>query len=77
MSAHNDFSNDSTRSDCTKNTFYRSPFHRHLLVHLRPNQFFPESPGWQCDECEEETFDLDVLAFVSTEINTVSPRVDV
>lgn len=59
-------SNDS--SD-TMNSFYRHPSHEHTLVHVRPNQLFPDSPGWQCDECCKETFDLNIWAYVSTEQN--------
>ena len=71
MSAYNAFVNDSTGSDNSTDSFYRFPSHRHLLVRMRPSQLFPESPGWQCDECLAETFDLDDLAYISTELNYV------
>lgn len=60
---------ESSLSDDSQNSFYRHPSHEHPLVHMRPNQLFPDSPGWQCDECSGETFDLNVWAYVSTEKN--------
>ena len=61
--------NSSHCSDDTAPSFYRHPSHEQLLVHMRPNQLFPDSPGWQCDKCGEETFDLNVWAYISTEEN--------
>ena len=67
--AHRAMMNDSVLSDDSMISFYRYPSHDHPLVHMRPNQLFPDSPGWQCDECSKETFDLNVWAYVSTERN--------
>ena len=66
---HTYMENSSHCSDDTAPSFYRHPSHKHLLVHMRPNQLFPDSPGWQCDKCGEETFDLNVWAYISTEEN--------
>jgi len=63
---HDSQSHDSIEST---NSFYRYPSHEHELVHMRPNQLFPNSPGWQCDECCMETFDLNTWAYISTEKN--------
>merc|ERR1712032_76362 len=60
---------DSLGFEGTRKPFYRHPSHNHLLVHMLPSQLYPESPGWQCDECSRETFDPNVLAYVSTEKN--------
>ena len=62
---------ESTRSDDSVNSFYRHPSHEHTLVHIRPNQVFPNSPGWQCDVCFREFFDLNKWAYVSTTSNFV------
>ena len=59
----------SNHSDDSVNSLYRHPSHNHPLVHMRPNQLFPNTPGWQCDECSAEEFDLNILAYVSTEKN--------
>jgi len=61
----------STCSDDSANSFYRHPAHDGPLVHIRPNQVFPDSPGWQCDVCYTEFFDLNRWAFVSTCTNYV------
>lgn len=62
---------ESAHSDDSVNSFYRHPSHEHTLVHIRPNQVFPNSPGWQCDECFREFFDLNKWAYVSTASNFV------
>lgn len=59
----------SARSDATEDSLYRHPAHSHPLLHMRPNQLFPDSPGWQCDLCTQDTFDLNQWAYVSTERN--------
>lgn len=59
----------SARSDATEDSLYRHPAHSHPLLHMRPNQLFPNSPGWQCDLCTQDTFDLNQWAYVSTERN--------
>lgn len=60
---------DSCNSDDTMNSYYRHPSHEHFLVHMRPSQLFPDSPGWQCDLCDCEEFDSNVWAYVSTDKN--------
>eukprot|EP00581_Thalassiosira_minuscula_P010810 CAMPEP_0183730328 /NCGR_PEP_ID=MMETSP0737-20130205/32561_1 /TAXON_ID=385413 /ORGANISM="Thalassiosira miniscula, Strain CCMP1093" /LENGTH=976 /DNA_ID=CAMNT_0025962787 /DNA_START=84 /DNA_END=3011 /DNA_ORIENTATION=+ len=50
----------SNRSENSASSYYRYPSHAHPLVHMRPSQLFPDSPGWQCDECERETFDSNI-----------------
>ena len=67
-SAYHLYMEDSGHSDDTM-TYYRHPSHEHTLVHMCPTQLFPDSPGWQCDECCQETFDLNVWAYISTEQN--------
>jgi len=67
-SAYHLYMEDSGHSDDTM-TYYRHPSHEHTLVHMCPTQLFPDSPGWQCDECCQETFDLKVWAYISTEQN--------
>jgi len=53
-------------------TFYRHPSHECPMVHLRPNELFPDSPGWQCDICSKETSDMEnVKAYISTGKNYV------
>jgi len=71
LSAYQSYMNDSSRSEDTANSFYRHPSHDHPLVHMRPNQLFPDSPGWQCDVCSQETFNLNEWAYISTEKNYV------
>ena len=56
----------SDRSDDTADSLYRHPAHDHPLLHLRPNQLFPESPGWRCDLCTQDTTNLNEWAYVST-----------
>lgn len=59
-------------SVCSNNSyssFYLDATHNHPLVHIRPSQLFPDSPGWQCDECLVEMFDTTKLAYVSTNQN--------
>lgn len=56
----------SDRSDDTADSLYRHPAHDHPLLHLRPNQLFPHSPGWRCDLCTQDTMDLNKWAYVST-----------
>mmetsp|Transcript_25784 Transcript_25784/g.52075 ORF Transcript_25784/g.52075 Transcript_25784/m.52075 type:complete len:1019 (-) Transcript_25784:200-3256(-) len=60
---------DSESSDSTTHTLYRFPAHAHDLVHVCPQSLYPDTPGWQCDECGKETFDLNVWAYVSTQEN--------
>ncbi|KAL7468172.1 hypothetical protein ACHAXS_008575 [Conticribra weissflogii] len=60
---------DSESSDSTTHTLYRFPAHAHDLVHVCPQSLYPDTPGWQCDECGKETFDLKVWAYVSTQEN--------
>eukprot|EP00984_Skeletonema_dohrnii_P018449 scaffold8635_cov90-Skeletonema_dohrnii-CCMP3373.AAC.2 len=62
----------SEKSDDTAESFYRHPAHEHPLLHVRPNQLFPESPGWRCDLCMHDTLDLNEWAYVSTGLNWVS-----
>ena len=62
----------SEKSDDTAESFYRHPAHEHPLLHVRPNQLFPESPGWRCDLCMQDTLDLNEWAYVSTGLNWVS-----
>lgn len=62
---------ESAHSDDSVNSFYRHPSHEDTLVHIRPNQVFPNSPGWQCDVCFREFFDLNKWAYVSTSSNFV------
>jgi len=59
----------SEKSDDTAESFYRHPAHEHPLLHVRPNQLFPESPGWRCDLCMQDTLDLNEWAYVSTGLN--------
>lgn len=59
----------SVRSDDTAESFYRHPAHEHPLLHVRPNQLFPQSPGWRCDLCMTDTLDLNEWAYVSTGLN--------
>ncbi len=56
----------SDRSDDSADSLYRHPAHDHPLLHLRPNQLFPHSPGWRCDLCTQDTMDLNKWAYVST-----------
>jgi len=63
---HDSQSHDSNEST---NSYYRYLTHEHQMVHMRPNQLFPNSPGWQCDECLMETFDSNLSAYISTEKN--------
>jgi len=59
----------SNKSDDTAESFYRHPAHEHPLLHVRPNQLFPQSPGWRCDLCMTDTQDLNEWAYVSTGLN--------
>lgn len=59
----------SDKSSDTAESFYRHPAHEHPLLHVRPNQLFPDSPGWRCDLCMEDTVDLNEWAYVSTGLN--------
>lgn len=59
----------SEKSDDTAESFYRHPAHEHPLLHVRPNQLFPQSPGWRCDLCMTDTLDLNEWAYVSTGLN--------
>ena len=56
----------SDRSEDTAESFYLHPAHEHPLIHLRPNQLFPHSPGWQCDLCMQDKIDQNEWAYVST-----------
>jgi len=70
-SAYHVYMDNCDQSNDSANSFYRYPSHEHTLVHMAPNQLFPDSPGWQCDVCLQETFDLNVWAYISTEKNYV------
>lgn len=59
----------SDKSSDTVESFYRHPAHEHPLLHVRPNQLFPHSPGWRCDLCMRDTLDLNDWAYVSTGLN--------
>ena len=60
---------DNSSSNSSAHTLYRFPSYSHDLVHVCPKALFPDSPGWQCDECAEETFDSTVWAYVSIQQN--------
>lgn len=66
---HRYMDNSAHCSDESVDSFYEHPLHEHPLVHIRPNQIFPDSPGWQCDKCCQETLDLNIWAYISTEKN--------